>query len=292
MSIQFSRRHLLASLPGALAAAQSKSKMSRIQLGCQTNAWPIDPKNLATFLGVLEKVRGYGFHGFETSFVNLQDHFAQAAAVKPQIDKTGLRFFGIHIFLLQYDPKTLIAPEDLYRRIADGGAQLGAERLILSGRSAAPNGIVDQELLKRKTDAMNAAAKYARRKGLGFVYHNHEADFAGDGAEIGALMRGTDPSLVRFLFDAGHAYLAKVDVTEFFKKHRARISAMHVRDFQGDQQVPLGQGTFPLTALAAAVEKARWRGWVLAEEERLAGVKPGDSAVAPARQALRKAFGE
>jgi sugar phosphate isomerase/epimerase len=291
MPIELSRRHLLGALPGVLAAAQTKSKMNRIQLGCQTNAWPIDPKDLSTFFGVLDKIKGFGYQGFETSFMNLQDHFAEAATLKPRIEKTGLRFFGIHIFLAKYDPETLVAPADLYKRVADGGAALGAERLIFSGESAAPNAIVDRDLLKGKTGAMQDAAKYAKRKGMAFLYHNHGAEFAGDGVEIEALMSQTDPSLVNFLFDAGHAFLAKVDVVEFFKRHNTRIAAMHLRDFQDDQQVPLGQGGFPLAKLAAAIEKERWRGWVMNEEERLAGVRPGDAAVAPARESLRRVFG-
>lgn len=291
MPTRFSRRSLFASLPGVLAAAQSKPKMRPIHLGCQTNAWAIDPKILPTFLAVLQKIKGYDYEGFETSFMNLQDHFAKAASVRSEIEKTGLRFFGIHIFLLQYDPKTLIAPADLWRRVVDGGAQLGAERLILSAQSASPNGIPDSEMLKRKVDALNAAAKYAKKMGLGCLYHNHSAEFAGDGAEIELLIKRTNPELVQFLFDAGHGYEAKVDVVEFFKRHKDRIGAMHLRDFKGDQQVPLGQGAFPLAAMAAAVKKADWRGWILNEEERLSGLKPGDSAVGPAREALRKAFG-
>jgi sugar phosphate isomerase/epimerase len=291
MPTRFSRRSLFTALPGVLAAAQTKSQKSFIHLGCQTNAWAIDPKNLSTFLGVLQKIKGYGYEGFETSFMNLEDHFAQAASVRSEIEKTGLRFFGIHIFLLQYDPKTMIAPMELYRRVVDAGAQLGAERLILSGQSASPNGIPDTEMLKRKVAALNAAAKYAKQMGLACLYHNHSAEFAGDGAEISLLIKETKPSLVQFLFDAGHGYEARADVVEFFKRHKERIAAMHLRDFKGDQQVPLGQGTFPLAAMAAAVKRERWRGWILNEEERLSGVKPGDSAVAPAREALSKAFG-
>jgi len=291
MLTRFSRRSLFSALPVVLAAAPPKPKLRPIHLGCQTNAWAIDPKNLSTFLDVLQKIEGYAYEGFETSFLNLQNHFAQAASVRSEIDKTGLRFFGIHIFLLQYDPKTLIAPEDLWRRVVDGGAQLGAERLILSAGSASPNGIPDSEMLKHKADALTAAAKYARKMGMACLYHNHNSEFAGDGAEIELLIKKTNPELVQFLFDAGHGYEAKADVVEFFKRHKDRIAAMHLRDFKGEQQVPLGQGAFPLAAMAAAVKKADWRGWILNEEERLSGIKPGDSAIAPAREALRQAFG-
>ena len=38
------------------------------------------------------------------------------------------------------------------------------------------------------------------------------------------------------------------------------------------------------------LKKTGWQGWVLAEEEREDGSKPGERAVAPAMAALRKQF--
>jgi sugar phosphate isomerase/epimerase len=97
--------------------------------------------------------------------------------------------------------------------------------------------------------------------------------------------------LVHFVLDCGHAYRAKIDVAEFFARHHSRIDGLHLRDFRGDAQVPLGQGDFDLPALAAEIKKTKWRGWLLNEEERADGSKPGEAAVAPARQTLRKVFG-
>ena len=124
-----------------------------------------------------------------------------------------------------------------------------------------------------------------------FAYHNHGPEFAAGGAEIDGLIKGTDPKLVEFLLDCGHAYRAKVDLAAFFTMHRGRLAGLHLRDFKGDPQVPLGQGEVDWKPLAAAVKKARWNGWILAEEERADGSKPGESAAAPARETLRQLFG-
>ena len=40
-----------------------------------------------------------------------------------------------------------------------------------------------------------------------------------------------------------------------------------------------------------ACAHAKWTGWVLAEEERLSGEKPGEAAIRPAREAIRRIFG-
>jgi hypothetical protein len=44
-----------------------------------------------------------------------------------------------------------------------------------------------------------------------------------------------------FLLDAGHAYRGGADVPAFLRKHHDRIFALHLRDYNNGQQVPLGQ---------------------------------------------------
>lgn len=290
-----SRRYFLSALPVCLAsaavAAQTTSP-ARLKAGCQTNAWRIDPRDFTQVLSVLSKLKGLGYEGFETGFRNIQGQFKEAVVARRELDKIGLVFFGAHIFLDKYDGETQIAPYDLVTQVVDGAARLGAERLILSGGGLAADGAaLDAAALARKAQGLNAAGKYARSKGLRLNYHNHWQEFSLGGAEMEGLFRDTSPELVRFVLDCGHAFRAKVDVAEFFTRHHARIDGLHLRDFRGENQVPLGQGEFDLKALAAAVKETKWRGWLLNEEERADGSKPGETAVAPARQTLRKFFG-
>jgi len=42
---------------------------------------------------------------------------------------------------------------------------------------------------------------------------------------------------------------------------------------------------------AAAIRAANWSGWLLAEEERLSGEKPGETAARPARETIHRIFG-
>lgn len=261
-----------------------------VLLGCQTNAWPINPADLSTFFAVLEKIKAYGFQGFETGFGNLQSQFASPRDTRQKIEATHLQFFGIHIFLPQYDSETHVSAAALYERVARGGAGLGAERLILSGAPLANGGELDRGALAKKMEALNRAGRYAQSAGLRLVaYHNHAPEFANGAAEMTALIDRTDPANVGFLLDAGHAFEAGADVTDYFRQHHQRIIGLHLRDYKDGEQVPLGQGNFPLAQLAAAIEQLRWKGWILCEEERLHG-KPGDDAMRPARAALFHAF--
>jgi sugar phosphate isomerase/epimerase len=201
------------------------------------------------------------------------------------LKKTGLRFFGIHVFLTAYDPQTAIASFELLQQVADGGKALGAERLIVSGGST-----VHPLALRAKADALNRIAKYCKGIGLGCAYHNHQPEFQNQAVQIDGLVSQTDP-LLHFLLDAGHAIEGGGNVAEFFAKNWRRIDGIHLRDAKAGQEVPLGQGESDYAPLAKAIQTSSWQGWLLTEEERLNGEKPGEAAVRPAREAIRRVFG-
>jgi len=279
---------------GAFAAAdkvgafpQSSRGASEIQLGCQTNAWAIDPKNFDSFLAVLEQIKQVGYAGFETGFFNLVSEFDAPETARRRIAGTGQVFFGIHIAIPfdKDDPATKLPPASLYEKVARGGAALGARHLIFSGAPAAT-----PDELKRKIEALNAAGTFSRSLGLPLAYHNHWWEFQSKIGEIEALYAQTDPTLVSFLLDAGHAYRGGADVPEFLRAHSKRLAGLHLRDYKDGKQVPLGQGSFPLAEVAATLKQLQWKGWVLNEEEREDGTKGGLSVIDPAFQALRGAF--
>lgn len=269
-----------------LGASTLPATSSGISLGCQTNAWPVDPSRFDSLLSVLEKIRGLGFVGFETGYRNLESQAGHPATARQKIESSGLQFFGVHIFLLHYDQQTHIAPAELYERVAETGAALGTQRLILSGAPAS----TDEELA-RKIEGLHHAGKLAKSLGLKLAYHNHDKEFQNGAWEIQSLLKATDPDLVNFLLDAGHAFQGGADVPAFLDQHYRRITGLHLRDFRDGRQVPLGSGDFPLARVAAVIRKTNWQGWVLAEEEREDGSKPGELAISPAMAALRKQFG-
>lgn len=282
-----------ASVVGLLhASPKTAYKSGSVKLGCQTNAWRIAPNNFDSLLAVLRQLKELGYEGYETGFRNVQSQFANSVAARKKLEQFGLKFLGCHIFLDKYDEQTQVAPLDLVQKIADGAALLGAERLVLSGGGLIRDGKVAADVLKRKADGLNAAGKYCRAKGIRLAYHNHGPEFEAGGLEVEGLYAHTDPALVDFLHDFGWAFFAKANVPQFFAKHHKRIVGMHLRDFKNGEQVPLGQGEFPIRELAAAIKKANWTGWAINEEERLSGEKPGEKAVAPARQTMKQVFGK
>ncbi len=122
------------------------------------------------------------------------------------------------------------------------------------------------------------------------AYHNHWPEFKYNGKEIEALYAATDPSLVSYILDAGHAFRTGIDLPEFLQRHADRLAGIHFRDYRDGTQVPLGQGAFPLAQVAAALKQANWHGWAMDEEEREDGSKQGLAVIGPAYKALKGAF--
>lgn len=202
-----SRREFLSAVPlaavSAAALLHAAPPSGGVKIGCQTNAWRIDPNNFDNLLEVLSKLKQLGYEGFETGFRNVQGQFGNLAAARAKIEKTELKFLGCHIFLDEYDPQTRIAPITLIQKIVDGAAALGAERLILSGAGLVKDGRLEPEILNRKAQGLNAAGKYCQSKGIKLAYHNHGPEFAQNGLEIEGLYAQTEPALVDFLTDCG-----------------------------------------------------------------------------------------
>ena len=273
--------------PGTRGLFAQGSVPAGIRFGVQLNAFPIDPKSFDSFLGALGQVKQIGYQGFESGFRNLTSQFAAPERARRAIEQTGLAFFGIHIFFSNdmYDQTTRIAAPSVYEPVARGGAALGARHLILSG-APAPDG----DALKRKIEALDAAGRFAKSVGITAAYHNHWWEFQSKIGEIDALYTQTDPSLVHFVLDAGHAYHGGADVPAFIRAHAHRIVGFHLRDYRDGKLVTLGTGTFPLAQVAATIRQIGWRGWVENEEEREDLSKNGAEVIAPAYRAMKEAF--
>lgn len=190
----------------------------------------------------------------------------------------------------QYDQATRVAPVELYEQVARGGAALGAQRLILSGVPA-----LDKVQLQSKIDALNKAGRYAHSQGLRLSYHSHWWEFRSKDSdlkvrEIDALYSETDPEVVPFVLDAGHAFHGGADVPAFIRKYHQRIDGFHLRDFKNNDYVLLGTGDFPLQKVADAIREVGWKGWVENEEERADHSQTGLKVIVPAHKALVEAF--
>ena len=277
-----SRRAFLAAGSAALVWAKS----GPIRVGCQANGFPLKAGDFPSLLKALESMKTLGYTGFECNYRLVEGEFGRIAEARKQIERAGVKFIGAHASMDQVGGAKG-AP------ILAGVAALGADCIVMSGRGLSPEGKFEKAALMEKAKQLNALARTLGEHKLRLAYHNHNPEFANHNAEINGLAENTDPALVHFLMDAGHGYLGGGDPAAFLAGHSKRVYGIHLKTFRGKEtsgQVPLGQGDFDFEALAAAVKKAGWSGWIITEEG--GGPKAGNTAaLGPDRAHIRKLFG-
>jgi sugar phosphate isomerase/epimerase len=282
MQNSVSRRGFLIAGSAALAWANA----APIRVGCQANAFALKQGDFASFLKAVESMKTLGYTGFECNFRFVEGEFGRAAAAREQIERTGVKFLGAHASMQQMSGVQ-------GARIAAGVAALGADCIVMSGSGLSPQGRFEQTALLEKARQLETLARMLGEHRLRLAYHNHNPEFANHNAEMNGLAENTDPALVSFFMDAGHGYLGGGDPAAFLSSYSKRVYGIHLKTFRGKQtsgQVPLGQGDFDFDALAAAVKKTGWSGWLVTEEG--GGPKPGNTAaLGPDRAHIRKLFG-
>jgi sugar phosphate isomerase/epimerase len=274
------RRSLLA---GMAASTVVSAQNSPLKVGCQANAWPLEEGNFAQLLDALREMHEIGYRGFECNIRFVRGQFGTAGQARKAIEATGVQFIGAHMSIDQ-----ALTPGFAER--AAGVAALGGERIVMSAKGLAPNGIFSHFEVQRKAAKMIETADTSKRNGVRIAYHNHNDEFANGNAEVDALARMIGPETMDFLVDAGHGYLGGGDPAAFLAKHPTRVFGFHIKTFKGKQQVPLGEGDFGFEKLAAAIRDAKWTGWLINEEG--GGTKLGNqAAVRPDREYIRRVFG-
>jgi len=279
--MKISRRTLLSST-GLMMCGIGKAAAGP-RVGCQTNGYPLKPGDFPALLRALENLKTLGYTGFECNVRFVEGQFGRAAGARREMEKTGVTFIGGHYSMQQ-------AKADTFPQVAAGVAALGGQAIVMSGRGLSPEGKFEKGAALQKAAEMDAVGKMCRQKGIRLAYHNHNPEFANHNAEIDALAQATSPEAVNFLMDAGHGYLGGGDPAEFMRTHWRRILGCHIKTFKGQQQVPLGQGDFGFEALAAAIQKTGWSGWLIDEEG--GGARGGNTAaLGPDREYMRRIFG-
>ena len=286
-----SRRTILTGFAGVVAArAAGGADLPRP--GCQANGWDLDPNRFDLLLTALKEMKEVGFQGFETNIRFVQPQLERVSEARAQIEAIGVEFVGAHTNLGNYKTLGLDKAAAEIAKAARQARQFGAKALVVSGGGLSQDGEFPPEALEQKVRMMNLAGRSCAEAGVVMAYHNHQPEFRKSAAEETGLLEGTDPKLVSLMFDIGHAWLADPEAVSFFEAHHSRVFGLHVRDFHNRVSVPLGQGEFPLRALAEAIRKTKWHGWLIDEEERPdLPHKPGKAATGPSRKTMKEIFG-
>lgn len=280
--IKLDRRTFLGSVVATAISFRLPAQARKPRVGCQANAFVTRNGNFEELLPALTTIASLGYVGFECNNHLVLSELADPAEARKKIRATGVEFIAMHM-------STTEADSDL-ERVCAGGAALGCHNIVMSAAGLSPTGTFTPEALKEKAAHLERFGKICKAHGLTLAYHNHMPEFANHNAEMQGLADHTNPELVSFLMDAGHAYQGGGDPADFMRRNSRRLVGCHLKTFRNKtEQVPLGEGDFGFEDLAAAIRSTGWAGWLIDEE---GGGKTADSeAVGPDRAYIRRIFG-
>ena len=165
--------------------------------------------------------------------------------------------------------------------IADEGSEI---LLHNPGRGDDPTHALSSTAFGELTTSVNRIAARIRQRGLTPSFHPHVSTYVESPSEIERLLDATDIDLT---FDTGHIALGGGELLECWEAWRDRINHIHLKDVrhhvmeqvkaEGRQDfdvwwpqlfTPLGQGDLRLDEFLTRLWQARYRGWLVVEQDR------------------------
>ncbi|BCJ40495.1 sugar phosphate isomerase [Actinoplanes ianthinogenes] len=236
MSPSLSRRHLLGAavaagaagtvaVPGAAVAGRGGSSHRVPKDRISVQLYTLRDQLAIDLGGTLAALAAIGYTRVEhAGFVG-----RTAAQFRAALDAAGLRATSGHVGIPQpFDAAT-------WQRALDDAAVVGNRFVVHPFFGQGANGpIRDAAVYRAFARDLNKAGELARRAGLDFGYHNHQAEFLRqDGTDLTGfdiLTRETDPRLVHLEVDLFWAFRGAHDPVDLIAEHRGRIRQVHVKD--------------------------------------------------------------
>lgn len=187
----------------------------------QTITWG-DPQH-DRFDQIFAVAAGSGFAGVEIGFRRLRQ--VEASTMADLLNQHGLELSASHIGGNLEDPSQATAEGLDIASAVSYLKQLGVTRLMQSGLRGLTGGDLDQAI-----EHLNDAARYAADHGISLLYHNHDWEFANDGAVFKRLRERACPEL-GFGPDLGWAAAAGVNLASLLDDLGDQIQILHFKDF-------------------------------------------------------------
>lgn len=216
--------------------------------------------------------------------------------LETELKKRNLSLIGAFIPLPLKDPTRQQEAMDSALEVAHLLAACGApfavlademnpHRMAVAGSAGKQDGLSD-------TEWRNAAALIseiaAALKGLGLrsAFHHHAGTYIETPEEVERLLSQTDPALLGICLDTGHYLYGGGDPVQFAREHATRIWHLHLKDVHRNvldevrrDQVSyldairkgvfceLGKGDVDLVGTIRELEKAKFDGWAVFEQD-------------------------
>ena len=109
-------------------------------------------------------------------------------------------------------------------------------------------------------EVLNKTGEACKKAGIGFAYHNHDAEFRAVEGKIpyGMMLSQLDANNVKFELDLAWATKGGADPVDLFNQHPGRFPLWHVKDLDKSMEniFPVGEGTINYKRIFAAASTA------------------------------------
>ena len=162
--------------------------------------------------------------------------------------------------ILDADGKPISIPpmknlRDDMQELVDGVAEGGAEYIVCASSPMGTGQEVSESII-----VLNKSAEAAKKAGLKFAYHNHDAEFkmVEGKRPYDQLLSDSDASLLKMELDVAWSIKGGANPVELFTKHPGRFPLWHIKDLdaQREKVLPLGEGTIDFAPVFEAASTA------------------------------------
>lgn len=215
----------------------------------------------------LRDVSEAGYEGFELFDGNLAQYAGREDELRDLMDELGLRMVAV------YSGANFIYPEILEDELskieasARFAARLGAEHLVVGGGAVRAAGIQEEDY-RRLGEGLERVVAIADEAGLVASYHPHLGTCVESPEQLAKVFQYTG---IDFCPDTAHLEAGGGDSAELISTYDDRIRYVHLKDYEGGDFLPLGQGGLDFSRIMEALDGIRYDGWITVELDAYEG---------------------
>ena len=227
----------------------------RIRLGVSSLVWGADLSEPARLDLFLEQASEIGYEGILVFDMTVLPWLDRPAEFRATLQRRGLDFAGV-----------ILRPSMDFRgtdRLCRFMAEAGADVMNISGRDGTR---AEWEIV---VPALMRHAEIAHQHGIRASYQHHTGWIAETMEDYERLLKDTDRRYLGVMIDCGHATKDFVGHTaqEFILKH-PELDYIEFKDYapESDLRTVVGRGLCDWPAVADAVRKIGYKGWIVVEQ--------------------------
>lgn len=206
--------------------------------------------------GTLKKIADIGYKNIESAFSRKGGYYGmKAKEFASFLKENGMSWKAHHVlgapFKLPPNAKPPVGPDgkpisippmrnlkDNMQELVDEAAEGGVEYLVCANT---PINTLDD--IKSSIEILNKTDEACKKAGVGFAYHNHDAEFRAVEGQIPYEMFLSQTKMQMEL-DLAWATKGGKDPVELFKQHSGRFPLWHVKDIDKEMKnvLPVGEG--------------------------------------------------